>query len=85
MIILLPLIFLAAFLALKPAAVTAGDKPADVQINGTDKASTSQTTSPNQGSTKKTTVKNGIGGDDDEGVKHKPAYGGHDDDDYDDD
>jgi hypothetical protein len=82
-IILLPLIILAAFLAIKPPAVTAGNKPVDNQIIGTDKSTTSKSPSPNQGVAKQPHIKNGKG-EDDERHEGKPRYGGHDDDDYDD-
>ena len=85
-ILLLPLILFAAFLSFKPPAFTAINKPATDQIT-TDPAPTN----PEPNATKKVSPKPPVikGGDDeddeDEGRGHKPSYGGHDDDDYDDD
>lgn len=84
-ILLLPLILFAAFLSFKPPAVTAVNKPATDQIT-TDPApmnpvpNTTKKVSP-----KPPVVNGGDGEDDDEGRGHKPSYGGHDEDDYDDD
>jgi hypothetical protein len=82
-IILLPLIFLAAFLAIKPPAVTAGNKPVDNQISVTDKSTTSKSPSPNQGVAKQPHIQKAKG-EDAERHEGKPRSGGPDDDDYDD-
>ena len=94
-ILLAPLILFAAFLSFKPPAISAINKPATDQIT-TDPAPTT----PVPKSTKNVSPKPPViqGGDDEdeedeedeeyengEDNQRKPGYGGHDDDDYDDD
>lgn len=82
-ILLLPLILFAAFLSFKPPAVSAVNKPATDQIT-TDPAPTTPVPKATKNISPKPPVIKGED-DEDEGRGHKPSYGGHDDDDYDDD
>lgn len=83
-ILLLPLILFAAFLSFKPPVVTAVNKPATDQIT-TDPAPTTPVPKATKNvSPKPPDIQSGDD-EDDEGRDHKPSYGGHDDDDYDDD
>ena len=83
-ILLAPLILFAAFLSFKPPAFSAVNKPATDQIT-TDPAPTTPGPKATKNVSPKPPVIQGGDDEDDEGRGHKPSYGGHDDDDYDDD
>jgi len=83
-ILLAPLILFAAFLSFKPPAVSAVNKPATDQIT-TDVAPTTPVPKATKNVSPKPPVIQSGDDEDDEGRDHKPSYGGHDDDDYDDD
>ena len=92
-ILLLPLILFAAFLSFKPPAVTAVNKPATDQVTTDPAPMTPVPKATKNVSPKPPVIQGGDDEDDeededdedDEGRDRKPSYGGHDDDDYDDD
>lgn len=91
-ILLAPLILFAAFLSFKPPAVSAINKPATDQIT-IDPSSTTPVPKASKNVSPKPPVIQGGDDEDEEDEEdedgednqRKPGYGGHDDDDYDDD
>ncbi|MGI9171053.1 MAG: hypothetical protein ACR2IZ_01160 [Candidatus Nanopelagicus sp.] len=85
-ILLVPLIFLAAFLSIKPPAVSVVDKPAKDKISSNVPSTKSPGNKPViAGQTEDDENAESVESGKDKSKKPKPSYGGHDDDDYDDD
>jgi hypothetical protein len=94
MILVLPLVLFAGFLAIKPPAIGADAKPTGATTPQANQDPTSpnsaQPSTPSDGNSVAPTVKPSISGggddedDEDDDEDEKPRYGGHDDDDYDD-
>ena len=87
LILVLPLVLFAGFLAIKPPAIGADAKP----TGSITPQANQDPTSPSTGNPATPTAKPSISGggeeeddDDNKNGREKPRYGGHDDDDYDD-
>jgi hypothetical protein len=84
-ILLIPFILFLGFLSFKPPAVTAANDPATPQITTEAVPSTPSPTASKKVLPKPPVIEDGDEDHEPGRRPHKPGYGGHDDDDFDDD